>query len=145
MTATPPPPLPSTVAPPPTQQGLYHHQTARIKSALTTYHIGEPSSADPYVTATRASKRYFWQDPTGQPIRSYKPRPPMVRSPHVLPGTPVGFASGLNQFEQNMIRELTEAANTARYRLDLQADTMSGMLGTINRMDAQMMWMLRDH
>ncbi|GKC83674.1 hypothetical protein Tco_1139391, partial [Tanacetum coccineum] len=79
------------------------------------------------------------------PIDSPGPRPLMVRSPHVLPGTPVGFASGLNQFEKNMIRELTKVANTARYLLDLQEDTMSGVWGNIYRMDTQMTWMQCDY
>ncbi|GKD09783.1 hypothetical protein Tco_1189468, partial [Tanacetum coccineum] len=79
------------------------------------------------------------------PIDSPGPRPLMVRSPHILPGTPVGFASGLNQFEKNMIRELTQVANTARYLLDLQEDTMSGVWGNIHRMDTQMTWMQCDY
>ncbi|GJY47126.1 hypothetical protein Tco_0436189 [Tanacetum coccineum] len=57
----------------------YHSQ-----QASTSYPIGRPSFADPYVTTTRTSDRYSWQDPTGQPIRSYKPRPPM---------TPTGLTS----------------------------------------------------
>ncbi|GJT91775.1 hypothetical protein Tco_1080620 [Tanacetum coccineum] len=57
----------------------------------------------------------------------------------------VGFASGLNQLEQNRIQDLTKATNTARHRLDLQADTMNGMMGTIHRMDTQMTWMQRDY
>ncbi|GJT57282.1 hypothetical protein Tco_0992336 [Tanacetum coccineum] len=57
----------------------------------------------------------------------------------------IGFASGLNQFEKNKIRELTEVENTNRYRLDLQEDTMSGVLGNIDRMDNEMTWMQRDY
>ncbi|GJV04952.1 hypothetical protein Tco_1338521 [Tanacetum coccineum] len=69
----------------------------------------------------------------------------MVRSPHILPETLMSFASGLNQSEQNRIRDLTKATNTTRHRLDLQADTMNGMMGTIHRMDTQMTWMQRDY
>ncbi|GJV88111.1 hypothetical protein Tco_1532049 [Tanacetum coccineum] len=112
--------------------------------ASTTYHIGGPSSADPYVTATRASDRYTWQGHTEEYMQATEPRPPMARSSHILLGTPADYISCLNQFEQNRIRNLTKAANTARYRLDLQADTMNEMMGAIHRMDAQMVCMLGD-
>ncbi|GJY74487.1 hypothetical protein Tco_0478918 [Tanacetum coccineum] len=105
----------------PTEQEEPNHETTRIRAAdfpyetyltsqvppspssqraLATYHIGGPSSADPYHTAS--SDRYFWQDPNGQ------------------------------SFEDNRIRDLTEATNTTRYRLDLQVDMMNGMMGTIH-------------
>ncbi|GKD54150.1 hypothetical protein Tco_1287537 [Tanacetum coccineum] len=112
--------------------------------ASTTYHIGGPSSADPYVTATRASDRYTWKGHTEEYMQATKPRPPMARSSHILLGTLAGYTYCLNQFEQNRIRNLTEAENTARYRLDLQADTMNEMMGAIHRMDAQMVCMLGD-
>ncbi|GKC29657.1 hypothetical protein Tco_1036951 [Tanacetum coccineum] len=138
----------TTLLPPPRQwsQSLPSSTTPAFFSAgLATYHLGGTSSMEPYVTTTRASDRYTWQGHMDQYMIATKPRPLMVRSPHILPGTPMGFASGLNQFEQNRIRDLTKATNTARHRLDLQADTMNGMMGTIHMMDTQMTWMPRDY
>ncbi|GKC37047.1 hypothetical protein Tco_1049431 [Tanacetum coccineum] len=118
-------------------EGPYLCQTARIRDAdppmttfqtsspyhsqptPSTYHLGGSSSRDPYVTTTHTSERYSSQDPTSQPVRPYKPRPPMVKSPHILLGIPMGFTTGLTRFEQDMILELSEAADTYRYRQEL--------------------------
>ncbi|GKB23250.1 hypothetical protein Tco_0862651 [Tanacetum coccineum] len=109
-TATPPPP-PASVIPPRTQPSPYRRQTARIRVADF---LG-PSSADPYVTATRESDRYTWQGHMDQYMQATEPRPPMAKSSHILLRAPMGYASGLNQFEQNRICNLTEVANTNRY------------------------------
>ncbi|GJT19549.1 hypothetical protein Tco_0878255 [Tanacetum coccineum] len=50
-----PTPTPTSVPSPPTRQEVSPHP-----SLPSTYHVGEPSSTDPYVTA-RASDRYSWE------------------------------------------------------------------------------------
>nr|GEU97160.1 hypothetical protein [Tanacetum cinerariifolium] len=55
-----------------------------------------PSSADSYVTATRASDRYTCQGHMDQYMRTTEPRPAMVKSSHILLGNSVGYAFSLN-------------------------------------------------
>ncbi|GKB42324.1 hypothetical protein Tco_0887266 [Tanacetum coccineum] len=98
MTSSPPPPSPTIVMPPPTQQGPYLRRLAPA-----TYHLGGPSSFDPYAIDTRASDKYTWQGPTDHP---YDP-------------------TGLK----------------LRW---LEALVFSSELCTIQRMDAQMLWVQHD-
>ncbi|GJX73573.1 hypothetical protein Tco_0312168 [Tanacetum coccineum] len=120
----------ATPEPPPTQQGPYLRRTAQIRVV------------DPLMMTFQTSSPYHSQLALGTyHMGGLSPSGP---SPHVLPGTSVGFMNGLTRFEQERMLLLSEATHTSRYRQDLQARMMNDVLGIIQMMDGQLMWIQHD-
>nr|GEX56610.1 RNA-directed DNA polymerase, eukaryota [Tanacetum cinerariifolium] len=83
-------------------------------SLPSTYHLGETSSTDPYVT-TRVSDRYSWENIINQPRYLTVPRPDINRYPKMATGVPVSHESELLFEMSNIVGRLTHQITRAIY------------------------------
>ncbi|GJV95062.1 hypothetical protein Tco_1546639 [Tanacetum coccineum] len=156
-----PTPTPTSVSSSPTRQGPTFRQTTRMRvisstrvnfrsrpqetparevsphtSLPSTYHIGGPSSTDPYVTA-RASDRYSWEHLIDHPRHPTRPRPDTSRYPHMVTGVPVSHESGMTLEELNKMQYLYGEAQDCRIWVDYQAKLLLEMSYIVGRLTQQ--------
>ncbi|GKB91936.1 hypothetical protein Tco_0964208 [Tanacetum coccineum] len=156
-----PTPTPTSVPSLPTRQGLPFLQTARIRvisparinfrspphetpaqevslhpSLPSTYHIGGPSSTDPYVTA-RASDTYSWEHLMDHPRHPTGPRPDISMYPHMVTGVPVSHESGMTLEELNRMQYLCGEVRDCRIGVECQAELLLEMSDIVERLTQQ--------
>ncbi|GJZ30103.1 hypothetical protein Tco_0575150 [Tanacetum coccineum] len=105
-------------------------------SLPSTYHIGGPSSTDPYVTA-RASDKYSWEQLMDHLRHPTRPRPDTSRYPHMVTEVPVSHESGTTLEELNKMQYLYGEVQDCRIRVDCQAELLLEMSYIVGRLTQQ--------
>ncbi|GJU21894.1 hypothetical protein Tco_1155236 [Tanacetum coccineum] len=100
------------------------------------YHIGGPSSTDPYVTA-RASDRYSWEHLMDHPRHPTGPRPNTSRYLYMVTGVPRSHASGMTFKELKRMQYLYGGVRDYRIGVDCQAELLLEMLDIAGRLTQQ--------
>ncbi|GKD80883.1 reverse transcriptase domain-containing protein [Tanacetum coccineum] len=156
-----PTPTPTLVPSPPTHQGPRFRQTARMRvisptrvifrsrphetparevsphpSLTSTYHIGGPSSTDPYVTAW-ASDMYSWEHLIDHPRHPTGPRLDISMYPHMVTGVSMSHKSGMTLEELNRMQYLCGEVRECRIGVECQPKLLLEMSDIVERLTHQ--------